>query len=112
MIKTNQPPRFPGRFRSTARDVIKAGVPLLTHPGRSMISRMGASVNMAMGLSHLVAENSEAFRGLVVKIAAGAGLATFERSSVWKKVGKFRHNVRGSAGSFSLGLLSLADKGN
>jgi predicted O-linked N-acetylglucosamine transferase (SPINDLY family) len=60
---------FPYNCGSTARDVIKAGVPLLTHPGRSMISRMGASVNMAMGLSHLVAEDREGMKELVIALA-------------------------------------------
>jgi predicted O-linked N-acetylglucosamine transferase (SPINDLY family) len=60
---------FPYNCGSTARDVIKAGVPLLTHPGRSMISRMGASVNHALGLSHLVAADREALKQLVTNIA-------------------------------------------
>jgi len=60
---------FPYNCGSTARDVIRAGVPLLTHPGRSMISRMGASVNTAMGLSHLVAEDREGLKNLVIEIA-------------------------------------------
>jgi len=43
-------------------------VPLLTHPGRSMISRMGASVNTAMGLSHLVAKDREGLKNMVIEM--------------------------------------------
>jgi len=62
--------------------VIKAGVPLLTHPGRSMISRMGASVNHALGLSHLVAQDREGLRQLVIDIAVTSGRVFLEKERV------------------------------
>jgi len=73
---------FPYNCGSTARDVIKAGVPLLTHPGRSMISRMGASVNTAMGLSHLVAEDRAGLQKMVIDIAREPGSVGLEKMKV------------------------------
>jgi predicted O-linked N-acetylglucosamine transferase (SPINDLY family) len=75
---------FPYNCGSTARDVVKAGVPLLTHPGRSMISRMGASVNHALGLSHLVSQDREGLRQIVIDIAKESGRVMFEKEKVKK----------------------------
>ena len=47
-----------------------------------MISRMGASVNTAMGLSHLVAEDRAGLQKAVVDIATEPGRVGLEKKKV------------------------------
>jgi predicted O-linked N-acetylglucosamine transferase (SPINDLY family) len=99
---------FPYNCGSTARDVIKAGVPLLTHPGRSMISRMGASVNHALGLSHLVATDREGLKQLVTNIANEKGNVPIEKSKVQRAREQHGWMAPKSAKSFEVQLKALS----
>jgi predicted O-linked N-acetylglucosamine transferase (SPINDLY family) len=98
---------FPYNCGSTARDVIKAGVPLLTHPGRSMISRMAASVNHAMGLGHLVARDREALEHLVIQIANEPDRVSVEKMNVQQARVQHGWAVHRSAQSFCENITRL-----
>jgi predicted O-linked N-acetylglucosamine transferase (SPINDLY family) len=98
---------FPYNCGSTARDVIKAGVPLLTHPGRSMISRMGASVNHALGLSHLVAADRDRLRQLVIDIAKEPERVASEKRKVRQAINELGWSARKSAESLQRTMKSL-----
>ena len=64
---------YPYNCGSTTNDVIEAGVPIVTCAGRTMVSRMGASVLHALGQEALIAENLVDYKSLVVDLAKHPG---------------------------------------
>ena len=54
---------------TTASDALWAGLPVLTHPGPSMVSRMAGSLLHAVGLPELVTDSEEAYEDLAVQLA-------------------------------------------
>jgi predicted O-linked N-acetylglucosamine transferase (SPINDLY family) len=54
---------------TTASDALWAGLPVLTHPGPSMVSRMAGSLLHAAGLPELVTDSEEAYEDLAVQLA-------------------------------------------
>lgn len=63
---------FPYNCGSTAVDVLAAEVPLVTLTGRSMVSRMGASLLAASGGRGQVANSFEEYEAIAVSMAHGA----------------------------------------
>ncbi|MEO5378089.1 MAG: tetratricopeptide repeat protein [Magnetococcus sp. DMHC-6] len=63
---------------TTASDALWAGVPVLTTPGKTFASRVGASINLAAGLSELVVADQAAYE------AKAIALATHDRESLNK----------------------------
>ena len=57
---------------TTAADALWAGLPLLTCPGRTFSSRVGASLLHAVGLPELVAASSEEYESLALALASDA----------------------------------------
>ncbi|MGL6042377.1 MAG: tetratricopeptide repeat protein, partial [Sandaracinobacteroides sp.] len=53
---------------TSASDALRAGVPVLTCPGRSFASRVGASLLTAAGLPDLIVENRAAYVGEAVRL--------------------------------------------
>ena len=64
---------YPYNCGSTTNDVIEAGVPIVTCAGRTMVSRMGASVLHALGQEALIAENLVDYKSLVLELAKHPG---------------------------------------
>ncbi len=60
---------FPYNAGSTARDVLDAGVPLVTLAGRTPVSRMAGSLLHAAGLDELVATSWESYEQLALQLA-------------------------------------------
>jgi predicted O-linked N-acetylglucosamine transferase (SPINDLY family) len=60
---------FPYNAHSTAVDILRAGVPLLTLSGDSFASRVAASLLEAVGLSELRAGSREQYESLAVALA-------------------------------------------
>ncbi|PUE50445.1 hypothetical protein B9Z47_01385 [Limnohabitans sp. 2KL-1] len=58
---------------TTASDALWAGLPVLTHPGPSMVSRMAGSLLHAVGLPELVTDSEEAYEDLAVQLATQPG---------------------------------------
>ena len=54
---------------TTASDALWAGLPVLTHPGPSMVSRMAGSLLHAVGLPELITDSEEAYEDLAVQLA-------------------------------------------
>ena len=81
------PPQYLARYRcadlfldtspynagTTASDALWAGLPVLTCPGRSMVSRMAGSLVRAAGLPELAVENWQAYEDMAVELARNAG---------------------------------------
>ncbi len=54
---------------TTGSDALVAGVPILTCPGRTFASRVGASLLTAAGLPELIAQNLQEYEKLAVELA-------------------------------------------
>ncbi len=65
---------------ATGVAALRAGLPLLTCPGDSFASRMGASLCAATGLHELICESSSAYRDKAVELGLGPGaLASYRQ---------------------------------
>lgn len=62
---------YPYNCGSTSKDVIDAGVPLVTLCGNSMVSRMGASMLNALDLPQLIAHDMAQYQDIVLQLARG-----------------------------------------
>lgn len=65
----------PYNAHTTGSDALYAGVPLLTLPGETFASRVGASLLNAIGLPELIAATPEAYVEQAVAIATDPTLA-------------------------------------
>lgn len=63
---------WPCGAHTTASDALRAGVPLVTSPGRSFASRVGASVLHAAGLPELIADTLDDYGALAVALGLDA----------------------------------------
>lgn len=59
---------FPYNAHTTASDALRMGLPLLTCPGRSFASRVGASLLTAVGLPELIARDFDDYEQLAVAL--------------------------------------------
>jgi predicted O-linked N-acetylglucosamine transferase (SPINDLY family) len=62
---------YPYNCGSTSKDVIDAGVPLVTLRGKSMVSRMGASLLTTLELPQLIAHDMAQYKDIVLQLAQG-----------------------------------------
>ncbi len=60
---------FPYNAGATASNALRMGVPVVTRAGEAFASRMGASLLTAVGLSDLIADTSEAYETLAIRLA-------------------------------------------
>ncbi len=60
---------MPYNAGTTGSDALWAGLPVLTLMGRSLASRMGASLLQAIGLPELITETAEQYENLAVRLA-------------------------------------------
>jgi predicted O-linked N-acetylglucosamine transferase (SPINDLY family) len=60
---------FPYNCGSTTRDVLNAGVPMVTLSGNCMVSRMGGSILSSLDLSELIANDEEKYESLIIDLA-------------------------------------------
>ena len=63
---------YPYNCGSTTNDVVRAGVPLVTCFGRTMVSRMGLSVVSSIGANDRVVDNFDSYIDVVINIKGGA----------------------------------------
>lgn len=81
---------YPYNAGSTARDVLDAGVPLVTLSGRTPVSRMAGGMLHAAGLDALIATSWSEYESLIVQLAGDTARRRSlkalmqERSSDWR----------------------------
>ena len=73
-----------------------------------MISRMGASVNYALGLSHFVASDREGLKQLVINVANEKDGVAIEKSKVQRAREQHGWMAPKSAKSFEVQLKALS----
>ncbi|MEI6642043.1 MAG: tetratricopeptide repeat protein [Novosphingobium sp.] len=61
---------FPCGAHTTASDALRAGLPLITLPGRTFASRVGASLLTASGLGELIALSPAQYKALAIELAS------------------------------------------
>jgi predicted O-linked N-acetylglucosamine transferase (SPINDLY family) len=82
---------YPYNAGSTARDVLDAGVPLVTLAGRTSVSRMAGGLLHAAGLDELIATSWDGYESLVVELAQDTAKRTalkarmHARTAEWRK---------------------------
>ncbi len=64
---------FPYNAHTTASDALRMGLPLLTCPGQSFASRVGASLLTATGLPELIAASFDDYERLAVDLGTNPG---------------------------------------
>lgn len=71
---------FPYNAGTTANDVLFMGVPILTHSGRTFVSRMAGSLLHAVGLPDLVTDSPEAYERMAITLGREpARVASYRR---------------------------------
>jgi predicted O-linked N-acetylglucosamine transferase (SPINDLY family) len=60
---------YPYNCGSTTRDVLNAGVPLVTLSGKTMVSRMGGSILTALNLTQWIAQDLQTYEDKVVALS-------------------------------------------
>jgi predicted O-linked N-acetylglucosamine transferase (SPINDLY family) len=64
---------FPYNAHTTASDALRMGLPLLTRPGQSFASRVGASLLTAAGLPEMIADSFDDYERLAVDLGNNPG---------------------------------------
>ena len=65
---------FPYNCGSTTRDAANASLPLVTMYGRTMVSRMGLSIQKALGTYNLIADSSHGYAMIVLELSKKRGI--------------------------------------
>jgi predicted O-linked N-acetylglucosamine transferase (SPINDLY family) len=102
---------YPYNAGSTARDVLDAGVPLVTLAGRTPVSRMAGGLLHAAGLEGLVTESVEAYEELVVGLANDASRRLAIREEMRRRAPGWRMAPARLARSLEEQLLNLVGLG-
>jgi len=76
---------YPYNAGSTARDVLDAGVPLVTLSGRTPVARMAGGLLHAAGLDTMVTTTPEDYVNLAVRLATMPGELTRSRQAITER---------------------------
>lgn len=60
---------WPYNAGSTARDVLDAGLPMVTLSGKTVVSRMAGSLLQALGLERLITDSAAAYEAKILELA-------------------------------------------
>ena len=99
---------YPYNAGSTARDVLDAGVPLVTLAGRTPVSRMAGGLLHAAGLDGLITESVEGYEELVVGLANDASRRLAIREEMRRRAPGWRMAPARLARSLEEQLLKLS----
>jgi len=101
---------YPYNAGSTARDVLDAGVPLVTLAGRTPVSRMAGGLLHAAGLDGLITDSVEGYEELVVGLANDASRRLAIREEMRRRAPGWRMAPARLARSLEEQLLSLVGR--
>ena len=91
---------YPYNCGSTTHDVFNCGVPMVTLRGKTMVSRMGASMLDAIGMNELITDTFEAYIALTLKIANDPTYRTELAASLLNSVQRKQNNAHLLTASF------------
>jgi predicted O-linked N-acetylglucosamine transferase (SPINDLY family) len=101
---------YPYNAGSTARDVLDAGVPLVTLAGRTPVARMAGSLLHAAGLDGLITGSVEGYEELVVALANDASRRVAIREEMRRRAPGWRLAPARLARSLEEQLLTLVGR--
>jgi predicted O-linked N-acetylglucosamine transferase (SPINDLY family) len=81
---------YPYNAGSTARDVLDAGVPVVTLAGRTPVSRMAGGLLHAAGLDDLIASSWEGYEQLIVELGADASRRSTLKARMHASIGDWQ----------------------
>jgi len=77
---------YPYNCGSTTRDVLNAGVPLVTLSGKTMVSRMGGSILTALNLTEWIAQDVQSYEDKVYLMSTNEKMRKGLRSEIREKI--------------------------
>ena len=92
---------------STTRDVLNAGVPLVTLSGKTMVSRMGGSILTALNLTQWIAHDIQSYEEKVVTISLEIGQMERIKNELRQRVGQNQLQPGRLAMSIEKGLMEM-----
>jgi len=95
---------------STTRDVLNAGVPLVTLSGNTMVSRMGGSILNSLNLTEWIAKDIPSYEDLVLTLSQDAQKLTLIKQDLSSRILNTHQQPKRLTHSFEQGLLALNEQ--
>jgi len=101
---------FPYNCGSTSRDVLNAGIPMVTLSGQCMVSRMGGSILNSLGLTDLVCQDIEAYVEKIAELATDSQQYQKIKSDLQNQLANLQHATQRLSSSVEQGILNILNK--
>jgi predicted O-linked N-acetylglucosamine transferase (SPINDLY family) len=101
---------FPYNCGSTSRDVLNAGIPMVTLSGQCMVSRMGGSILNSLGLTDLVCQDIEAYVEKIAELASDSQQYQKIKSDLQNQLANLQHATQRLSSSVEQGILNIINK--
>jgi predicted O-linked N-acetylglucosamine transferase (SPINDLY family) len=98
---------FPYNCGSTTRDVLNAGIPMVTLSGKCMVSRMGGSILNSLELTDLVCHNFEAYEKTIAELATDTEKYQQVKSDLKIRLANLQHATQQLSSSVEKGILTV-----
>ncbi len=92
---------------STTRDVLNAGVPLITLSGKTMVSRMGGSILTALNLTQWIAHDVQAYEDKVVALSQDRDQLALVKKDLRTRIAQAHQQPKRLTRSIEKGLLAF-----
>lgn len=92
---------------STTRDVLNAGVPLVTLSGKTMVSRMGGSILTALNLTQWIAHDVQTYEDKVVALSQDRDQLALIKSDLRSRIAQAHQQPKRLTRSIEKGLLAF-----
>jgi predicted O-linked N-acetylglucosamine transferase (SPINDLY family) len=92
---------------STTRDVLNAGVPLITLSGKTMVSRMGGSILTALNLTQWIAHDVQAYEDKVVALSQDRDQLALVKKDLRTRIAQAHQQTKRLTRSIEKGLLAF-----
>jgi len=96
---------YPYNAGSTARDVLRSRVPMVTLCGKTMVSRMAASMMQSVGLGDLVTHTLSSYQAQILQLSKSRRTTQIYRKLLTQGLGRNKNAARQWAQSLELQLL-------
>jgi len=95
---------------STTRDVLNAGVPLVTLSGKTMVSRMGGSILSSLNLTQWIAQDIPSYEDKILALSQDANALTVIKQDLAMRIVNAHQQPKRLTHSIENGLLMLYPK--
>jgi len=92
---------------STTRDVLNAGVPMVTLSGKTMVSRMGASILSSLNLTQFIAQDISSYEDKVLALSQDANALIVIKQDLAIRIVNAHQQPKRLTHSIENGLLKL-----